>query len=728
MGRNEPPSHKGFFGARLPLQSTGPTPARPLRRGTDWLLHGVRVEDREEQFVAPYHHGEAVGFVWAIADLLRGTYKAHDYGDVILPLVVLRRLDQALADTKQAVLDRNAQLDEHGIDNREPVLRQVSGRSFYNTSPLSFDRLLDDEDNIPANLRAYIEAFSANARDVMDKFGFDTQIDKLHSANLLYPVLARFVDIDLHPDRVSNTDMGYIFEELIRRFAEQSNETAGEHFTPREVIALMVELLFAADWARLDTPGQIVTMYDPAAGTGGMLSVAEEHLRAKNSQARLIPHAQEINDESYAICKADLLIKGQDADNVAFGNSLTEDRFAAKAFDYAITNPPFGVDWKGYADPIEREHAQEGFDGRFGPGLPAKGDGQLLFLLHLLAKLKPYDHATGSGGGRLAIVMNSSPLFSGAPGGGESEIRRHIIENDLLETIVALPDQLFYNTGISTYVWIVTNHKAPERAGHVQLIDARELYAKMRKSLGAKRNELADEHIQAILDLYRDLEPDGERSKLVANHRFGFRRVTIERPLRARYDGGPAAAERLRADPNWDPSQVRKSDADRADAILSSLETLVSELPTDGLTVTEAVKKVQGHPDHKALLKKAKDALVDALTVPDPDAKPVHDAKGHPQPDPDLRGQETVSLPDDYEPDDPTYDVLTAGINDYIETEVLPHAPDAWPDHTKTRLGYEIPLTRIFYRYQPPRHLADIDADIKQVEAEILELLDEVTE
>lgn len=677
--------------------------------------------------MTPYHHSEAVSFIWSIADLLRGTYKAHDYGKVILPLVVIRRLDAALADTKQAVLKRDAELVDHGVENREPVLASVSGARFYNTSPLTFERLLDDEHNVAANLRAYIEAFSPNARDIIDKFGFDVQIDKLDSAGLLYPVIGRFVDINLHPDRVSNTDMGYIFEELIRRFAEQSNETAGEHFTPREVIALMVELLFAPDWDMLRQPGQIVTMYDPAAGTGGMLSVAEDHLRHRNGRARLVPHAQEINDESYAICKADLLIKGQDAGNVAFGNSFTEDAFAGRHFDYVIANPPYGVDWKGYAAPIEREHEQLGFDGRFGPGLPSKTDGQLLFLLHMLSKLKPYDQATGSGGGRLAIVMNGSPLFTGAPGGGESEIRRHLIENDLLEAIVGLPDQLFYNTGINTYVWIVTNRKAPERAGHVQLIDARELYRKMRRSLGNKRNELGPDDIDEIVDLCRS-QAENDRSKLVPNSRFGFRRVTIERPKRARYDGGPAAAERLRSSPDWIADNVRKADRDRADEVLASIEQAVADLPADGISLNEAMQRIKEHPDHKALLKAARTAVLDILSVPDPDAPPLLDRKGHPQPDPDLRGQETVPLPDDYDPHEDGVDALHEGVDDYVKQEVLPHAPDAWVDHSKTRLGYEIPFTRIFYRYKPPRPLAEIDADIKKVEQEILELLAEVTE
>ncbi len=689
--------------------------------------------------MAPYTHRESVGLIWSIADLLRGTYKAHDYGDVILPLVVLRRLDQALLDTKGAVLDRDAKLAAQGIDNREPVLVATSGRSFYNTSPLSFDRLLDDEANVPANLRAYIEAFSPNARDVIEKFGFDTQIDKLAGARLLYPVIARFVDVDLHPERVSNLDMGYVFEELIRRFAEQSNETAGEHFTPREVIALMVELLFAADWDRLDEPGRIVTMYDPAAGTGGMLSVAEEHLRERNGRARLVPHAQEINDESYAICKADLLIKGQDAGNVAFGNSFTEDAFKGEVFDYVIANPPYGVDWKGYATPIVAEHEQLGDDGRFGPGLPAKSDGQLLFLLHMLSKLKPYDEATGTGGGRLAIVMNGSPLFSGAPGGGESEIRRYVIEHDLLEAVVALPDQLFYNTGISTYVWVLTNRKAPERAGEVQLIDGRESYVKMRKSLGAKRNELGEADIDELVARYRDQVDDGERATLVANARFGFRRVTIERPKRARFEGGEAAVARLREEPDWHADNVRRGDAERAGEVLASVEEAVrgasAGVPPDApagasgeLSLDEAERwlaKAEGWP---ALLKKAKTAALAAMTVDDPDAEPLTDAKGKLVADPDLRGQETVPLPENYDPDDDTVDALRAGVDAYVEAEVLPHAPDARADHAKTKLSYEIPFTRIFHRYQPPRPLAEIDADIKQVEAEILALLAEVTE
>ena len=677
--------------------------------------------------MAAYHHGEAVGLIWTIADLLRGTYKAHDYGDVILPLIVLRRLDQSLVDTKPSALERDAKLAELGLENREPVLRSVSGQAYYNTSPLTFDRLIDDEHNLPANLRSYIDAFSPNARDVIEKFGFDAQIDKLHGAHLLYPILARFVDLNLHPDRVSNMDMGYLFEELIRRFAEQSNETAGEHFTPREVIALCVELLAAADWERLARPGKIVTMLDPCAGTGGMASVFEDHLRARNSQARLIPHLQEINDESYAICKADLLIKGQDADNVAFGNSLTEDAFPRLAADYCLTNPPFGVDWKGYAAPIEREHAELGAEGRFGPGLPAKSDGQLLFLLHVLSKLKPYDHATGTGGGRLAIIMNGSPLFSGAPGGGESEIRRYLIENDLLETIVALPDQLFYNTGISTYIWVITNRKAPDRAGHVQLIDARDLYRKMRKSLGAKRNELAEEHIDRIVELYHALDPDGEEAKLIPNHRFGFRRVTIERPLRARYEGGATAAERLRTAPDWSVAQIRKSDADRAQDILAAIEEAVAGLPADGLTAADAIARIKKVDGYTSLLKKAKDAVAAALAVPDPGAEQLRDARGRPLPDPDLRGQETVPLPETYQPDDDTVDVLTDGVEDHIKTEVLPHAPDAWADHSKTKLGYEIPFTRIFYRYQPPRSLVEIDADIRKAEREILDLLGQVT-
>lgn len=672
-----------------------------------------------------YSHSEAVRAIWSAADTLRGSYKAHDYGKIILPLVVLRRLDAALADTKQAVLDADAKAAAAAIENRDRILRKAAGgRPFYNTSKLNFAKVADDDAYVAENLRAYIRGFSPNVRDIIERFGFDGQIDKLAERSLLSKVMGKFVDLEIGPDRVTNMDMGYVFEDLIRRFSEQSNETAGEHFTPREVIHLMVDLLFMDDGSALSQPGRVVTTYDPACGTGGMLSVAADQLAKMNSKATLVPHGQELNDESYAIAKADMLIKGADAE-IAFGNSFTEDGFAGRTFNYVIANPPYGVDWKSDAAKIKTEHEQLGYQGRFGPGLPSTEDGQMLFLLHMLSKLELYDPANGKNGGRLAVVLNGSPLFTGAPGGGESEIRRHMIENDLVEAIIGLPDSMFYNTGIHTYVWIVSNRKAPERQGKVQLIDARDLWKRMRKPLGMKRNELTDDHIAEIVTLYGDLAQN-DRSRFLPNESFGFRRVRIKRPRRARYAPGPNVVTRLRANPNWTTTNVRMADADRADDVIAGVEQALQELPDTG-TLAEALNTLKKHNDFKALLKKAKDAVNDALIIDDPDAEPLVDAKGNAIADSNLGGQETVPLPKGYDPDDDTVDPLTVGVDEYIADEITPHAPGAWADHSKTKLGYEIPFTRIFYRYEPPRPLEEIDADIKQVEADILAMLQEVT-
>ncbi len=673
-----------------------------------------------------YTHNEAVRTIWAAADRLRGSYKAHDYGKVILPLVVLRRLDAALLDTKQAVLDAAERAREAGLDDPHPLLVRASGRPFYCTSPLTFPTVIADDTYVAENLRSYILGYSTNVQDIIDKFGFDSQIDKLAERDLLSQVLATFVDIDLHPDRVTNSDMGAIFEELIRRFSEQSNETAGEHFTPREVVRLMVDLLFLHDGEALTEPGKVISIYDPTAGTGGMLSVADERVTAMNARATVVPYGQELNDESYAICKADMLLKGADRAEIAFGNSLTEDAFAGRTFDYTIANPPYGVDWKGYAAKIQAEHAELGDRGRFGPGLPSTADGQMVFLLHMLSKLQPYDPATGQHGGRMAVVFNGSPLFSGNPGGGESEIRRHIIENDLLEAIIGLPEAMFFNTSISTYIWILTNRKNSERQGLVQLIDARDLFQRMRKPLGEKRNELTQAHIDEIVRLYGDMVTS-ERSKLIPNETFGFRRITIERPKRARYAPGPDAVQRLRDHPDWTSENVRKADATRADEVLAAVELAVERLPTSG-SVSEAMVLLGDDADFKALKRKATDAVAFSLSEMDQSAEPVTDAKGNVVADPELRGPETVPLPEAFDPRDETVDAIRVGVDDYVVAEVHPHAPDAWVDHDKTRIGYEIPFTRIFYRYQPPRALTEIDAEIKAVEAEILALLTEVTE
>jgi type I restriction enzyme M protein len=653
-------------------------------------------------------------FIWSVADLLRGDYKQSEYGKVILPLTVLRRLDCVLEPTKPAVLARAAKLRGQ-VDNVEPVLCAVAGQRFYNTSPLDFPRLLDDPAQVAGNLRAYIAGFSSGAREVLDKFDFDTQITRLARADLLYLVLSRFAEIDLHPDAVSNIEMGYLYEELVRRFSELSNETAGEHFTPREVIRLMVNLLFATDDDVLTDAGVIKTLYDPACGTGGMLSVAEDHLRSMNPSARLEVFGQELNDETYAICRSDMMLKGQDASHIVCGNSFSDDGHKEARFDYMLANPPFGVEWKKVEETVRAEHETRGFAGRFGAGLPRINDGSFLFLQHMLSKMKPPEE----GGSRLAIVFNGSPLFSGAAGSGESEIRRWIIENDWLEAIVALPDQLFYNTGISTYFWVLTNRKRPERRGKVQLIDARDQWVKMRKSLGDKRKEISADQIAGITRLYAEFT-EGERVKILPNESFGFQRITVERPLRLRFEITAETAERLAATKQW-----AKLTPDQQHDLTTRLSELV------GISTTErSVMATKLGTLPKAIEKQ----VWDALATSDPEAPVVTNRKGEPEADPDLRDNENVTLP----PipvawvADPTERLASieyrSAVEDYVAEEVLPYVPDAWVDHTKTKIGYEIPLTRHFYKYVPPRPLAEIDAEIKALEGEIQGLLREVTE
>jgi type I restriction enzyme M protein len=654
------------------------------------------------------------GFIWSVADLLRGDYKQSEYGKVILPLTVIRRLDCVLEPTKAKVLERFKQLKGR-VENVEPVLQAVAGEQFYNTSPLDFRRLLDDPGQISGNLRAYIAGFSPAARDVIDKFGFDVQIVRLDKANLLYLVISKFADIDLHPLVVSNLSMGYLYEELIRRFSELSNETAGEHFTPREVIRLMVNLLLAEDDDALTKPGVVRTICDPACGTGGMLSIAEDHVRDLNPGARMEAFGQELNDETYAICRSDMMVKGQDASHIVVGNSFSEDGFVGRTFDYLLANPPFGVEWKKVEDVIRTEHDKLGFDGRFGAGLPRINDGSFLFLQHMISKMKPVEE----GGSRVAIVFNGSPLFTGAAGSGESEIRRWMIENDWLEAVVALPDQLFYNTGISTYFWVVTNRKAPERRGKVQLVDAREYWVKMRKSLGDKRKEVSPEQIETITRLYTDFV-EGEQVKVFSNESFGYQRITVERRLRLRWEVLPDTAAQLAGTKQW----MKLSNNERDD-LVTGLNGLVATTTTDRASLAKklgAVPKVIEKP------------LWDLLGVADPEAPIITNRKGEPEPDPDLRDNENVPLPEapvtwEAEPAHRLASVeYRTAIEDYMATEVLPFVPDAWVDHTKTKLGYEIPLTRHFYRYIPPRPLAEIDAEIKALEAEIQDLLGRVTE
>ena len=571
-------------------------------------------------------------FIWSVADLLRGDYKQSEYGKVILPFTVLRRLDCVLEPTKSAVLAELAKRKGAGV-NPEPFLLRKSGQLFYNTSPLDLKKLMGDQDHIGENLRAYMQAFSPAARDIFERFEFHTQIDRLAKASLLYLVTEKFATIDLHPETVDNAAMGAVFEELIRKFAELSNETAGEHFTPREVIRLMVNLLFIEDDDALAKPGVVRSIYDPTAGTGGMLSVAGEHLAAHNPKARLVMYGQELNAESYAICKGDMLIKGQDIANIIFGNTLSADGLTGKTFDYALSNPPFGVEWKKIEKEIRKEAEEQGFNGRFGPGLPRVSDGSLLFLLHLISKMRP----AKDGGSRFGIVLNGSPLFTGGAGSGESEIRRYVLENDLVEAIIGLPTDMFYNTGISTYVWIVSNRKPAARKGKVQLIDASGFWQKMRKSLGSKRKELAPEHIEDITQIFGQLKKVTRAgvpiSRIFKNEDFGYRTITVERPER------------------------------------------------------DAKGKV-------VLGTKGK-------------------GKGQPLPDANLRDTENVPLGEDVET--------------YFKREVLPHAPDAWIDHEKTKVGYEIPFNRHFYVFKPPRPLAEIDAELKGVTDRIMTMIKGLT-
>jgi type I restriction enzyme M protein len=653
--------------------------------------------DRNRQ-VNPETIRSYAGFIWQVADLLRGDYKRSEYGRVILPMVVLRRLDCVLERTKAAVRERAHQLAGQ-IENVDPVLEKVARHSFYNTSPLDLRRLLDDPATIADQFRQYISEFSPSAREVIEKFAFDVHIARLERANLLFLVISKFTEIDLHPEVVSNIEMGYIYEELIRLASEASNETAGEHFTPREVIRLMVNLLFIEDDETILTRRGIVkTLYDPACGTGGMLSVAEEHLRNHHEQADLKVFGQELNAETYATCRADMLLKGQDPGRIKWGNSFTEDGHEDQTFDYMLANPPFGVEWKKVEEKIRGEAEKKGFSGRFGAGLPRINDGSFLFLQHMISKMKRVEE----GGSRLAIVFNGSPLFTGAAGSGESEIRRWIIENDWLEAIVALPDQLFYNTGISTYFWVVTNRKSAARRGKVQLVDAREMYVKMRKSLGEKRKEISAAQIAEITRLYGDFE-DGERVKILPNEAFGFMRITVERPLRLRWE---VTDETIAAVHRQKP--IAKLEAHEWEALSAALRKHF------GLSTTDrrgAVRKLDTELRRLDLGAPVQKAVWTGLAVRDEDAPSVTDAKGNPQPDPELRDSENVPLPLQavtFAPD--VMDRLAnlayrTTIDDYIRTQVCPYVPDAWVDYETTKIGYEMPLTRLFYKYAPPRPL-----------------------
>ena len=671
--------------------------------------------------------GEKVSFIWSVADLIRGPYRPNQYKDVMLPMTVLRRLDCVLEPTKDKVLEQQKKLSGGKVKNVDPILCRVTGVPFYNTSRYTFEKLKGDPNNIAANLTNYIKGFSTRAREIIEHFGFEEHIAKLDKADRLYLVVSKFCDIDLHPQTVSNIEMGYIFEELIRRFNEASNEEAGDHFTPREVIRLMVNLLFMPDGDILTTKGIVKTLYDPACGTGGMLSVAEDYVRELNPDARLEVFGQDYNAQAYAICGSDMMIKGQDIEHIAFGDSFTDDRFPRHKFDYMLANPPFGVEWKPEEDFIKREHEEQGFGGRFGAGLPRINDGSLLFLMHMISKMKD----PKEGGTRLGIVFNGSPLFTGAAGSGESEIRRWIIENDWLEAIVALPDQLFYNTGIYTYLWIVTNRKEPGRRGKILLVDATSFFKKMRKSLGNKRNEICDDQRDEITRLYGMMNAEcgmmNEHVRVFDNQDFGYRRITVERPLRLNFAVDEARIARLKettAFASLSTSKKRKdTKAAQAEieegrklqeAILSALRPLAAKgIVKNREQFSEMVQAAFKKASLKvpaALFK----AILMALSERDETADICTDAKGNPEPDTELRDYENVPLKED--------------VDEYMKREVLPHVPDAWVDESKTKIGYEINFNRYFYKYQPPRPLEEIEADLKKIEKEIADMLAEVTE
>ncbi|EFQ84810.1 N-6 DNA Methylase [Aeromicrobium marinum DSM 15272] len=573
-------------------------------------------------------------FIWSIADQLRGVYKPHQYGNVILPMTILRRLDCIMEPTRDEVRALTAKHDNPGALALQ--VKRATGLGFHNTSQFDFASLLADPDGLRANLVDYLTKFSANI-DVFERFKFENEIATLDEKNRLYLVVEKFAEVDLHPDVVPNAAMGDLFEELIRKFAEASNEEAGEHYTPRDAIRLMVDLLFAEEQEGLLEPGTVRSIYDPTAGTGGMLSVAEERLLERNSDARLTLYGQELNDQSYAICKSDMIAKGQDSSNIRLGDTLSDDLFAGRTFDFCMSNPPYGVDWKAAEKSVKEERARDGEHGRFGPGLPSVSDGQMLFLTHLAHKMRP-EH---EGGGRVGIVLNGSPLFNGAAGSGPSEIRRWLLETDLVEAIVALPTDMFFNTGISTYIWILDNTKRAERRGKVQLIDASGMGTKMRKSLGSKRKEIdttSRERVLALYDAFDEADPD--LSKVFDTTEFGYWTITVERPL---------------LDDKGDPVTDRKG-----------------------------IRK------------------------------------------PDSKKRDTENIPFNYGGNTTGDHGRDATIKAYFDAEVLPHVPDAWIDHKKTKVGYEIPFTRHFYTYVPPRPLAEIDADLEKQVAKILELLREV--
>ncbi|MBE2893917.1 type I restriction-modification system subunit M [Spirabiliibacterium falconis] len=722
----------------------------------------------------PYHphHSTLVSILWNIANGLRGPYRPPQYRRVMLPLIVLARFDAILSphtDAMKVLFDEEQKKPEKKrlprvlLDKKlTHIVGEARKQTLYNTSGFNLARLLDDPDHIRINLIKYIGGFSAKAKDIFDKFKFEEEIDKLDEANRLFKILQTFVGdlqtqgLTLSPDAISNTQMGYLFEELIRKFNEQANEEAGDHFTPREVIGLMVNIAFAEDHQELKKAGVYRTIYDPTCGTGGMLSESEKELKSFNQAISLGLYGQEYNAEAYAICCADLLIKDEPAEHIIFGDTLgiqnakdknngfiACDGHIGKRFDYMFANPPYGVEWKIQENYIKKEYKDQGFQGRFGAGLPRINDGSLLFLQHMLSKMKQPE--TDEQGSRIAVVFNGSPLFTGDAGSGESNIRRYVIENDLLEAVIALPDQMFYNTGIYTYIWVLSNKKSAKRQGKVQLINATQYFQKMQKSLGNKRNELSEQHIADITQLYTDFK-ETKDSKIFNNQDFAYLKVIVERPLRLNFQ-----ASRERIDKLWeqtafnnltkskkikDEAQIKADEAKgkaQQEAIIQALNGMEDTLYKNRDAFLKVLNPVLKKLDFSigAPLKKA---ILEALSERDSDADICLDNKGNKEADPQLRDSELVPMPSEiafplslgYDNETNLDELLTAlrpTVSAYMQAEVLPHVPDAWVDESKTKLGYEIPINRHFYEYEPPRDLAVIKAEIVALEREIMQML-----
>jgi len=650
------------------------------------------------------NHSQTAAFLWSIADLLRGDFKQSQYGRIILPFTLLRRMECVLEPTKEAVIRESYAQEGRPDLVRERLLLRAAGQQFFNASKLTLGTLSDTQ--TAADLMSYVQSFSKDAREIFEHFHFEDFVQQLAAANLLYQVVQRFAATDLSPERISNFGMGIIFEELIRKFAESSNETAGEHFTPRDIVHLTTSLVITGQDDKLK-PNSIVTIYDPTAGTGGFLSEGDEYIQFISQQVTVSLHGQELNPESYAICKADMLIKGQDVTSIKLGNTLSDDQLADSRFDFMLSNPPFGVEWKKVQKQITDEHSEKGFNGRFGPGLPRVSDGSLLFLLHLVSKMRdPRD-----GGSRIGIILNGSPLFTGGAGSGESEIRRYLLQNDLVEAIIALPTDMFYNTGIATYVWVLSNHKAAARKGKVQLIDGSQHFAKMRKSLGSKRQYITDEQISDLVRLYGRFEETAQ-SKIFPVEAFGYRRITVERPLRLNFQVSSQRIEKV-----LEEKAIEKMEAPARQRLIEALQAMdASVLHRNREQFSKLLKKSLNAHDVSPSTPELK-AILNALSERDPEAD-ICMVKGQPEADAGLRDNENVPLGE--------------SVFDYFEREVKPHVPDAWIDESKRDeqdgevgvVGFEIPFNRHFYVFQPPRPLEEIDCDLKACTDRIKQMIE----